>query len=169
MTPGAEAARAMAGTVINRAGSEIHVRLAVSQWGIRCRLQPDGRTVIEVSDETGVLAGLVVSTRLPIVSTDAGWRGITRGAGDARRWWALAIGHAPAGAGRPAVTFSRGRPGRRRARRTTVHPATVGGLWVAAVPGRYATVRCQLSSPQSARLMAAAQPARRLAPVTARK
>src|SRR6201987_4053051 len=58
------------GTVVGRAGSEVCVRLAVSGWRIRWRLQPDGRTVIEVCDETGVLPGLVVGTRLPIVSAD---------------------------------------------------------------------------------------------------
>ncbi len=67
----------MAGTVISRAGSVIWVRLAVSGWSIRCHVQPDGRTLIEVSDETGALTGLVAGTRLPIVSADAGWRGIT--------------------------------------------------------------------------------------------
>jgi len=136
----------MTGTVVGRAGSEICVRLAVSGWRIRWRLQSDGRTVIEVCDETGVLTGLVVGTRLPIVSADAAWRGIACGAGGARRWWALAIGHVPAGAGRPAVTFTRGRPGSRHARRTTVRPAPTGGLWVAAVFGRYTMVRCQLAT-----------------------
>jgi len=156
MTPGCEAARA---------DSEIRVRLAVSEWRIRCRLQPDGRTVIEVSDETGVLAGLVASTRLPIVSADAGWRGITRSAGGESRWWALAIGHAPADAGRPAVTFMRGLPGSRPA---TVRPVTMGGVWVAAVTGRYTTARCELTSPAPSRLAAAAQPALHLARVTTR-
>jgi hypothetical protein len=156
-----------AGTVVSRASSGICVRLAVSGWRIRWRLQPDRRAVIEVSDETGTLTGLVAGTRLPIVSADAGWRGMTRGTGGARRCWALAIGHAPAGAGRPAVTFARGRPGSGRARRTTVHPATVSGLWVAAVLGRYTTVRCQLAAPGAVRLMAVARPACRLAPVTA--
>ena len=136
----------MSGTVVSRGGSGSCVRLAVNGWCIRRHVQPDGRTVIEVSDETGVLTGLVVGTRLPIVSADAGWRGIARGAGGARRWWALAIGHVPAGAGRPAVTFTRGRPGSRHARRATVRPVPVGGLWVAAVFGRYTTVRCQLTS-----------------------
>jgi hypothetical protein len=159
---------AMTGTAVGRAGSEVCVRLAVSGWRIRWRLQPDGRAVIEVWDETGVLTGLVVGTRLPIVSADAGWRGTARGADGAKRWWALAIGHALAGTGRPAVTFTRGMPGSRHARRTTVRPATTGGLWVAAVTGRYTTVCCQLTSPQPARLTAAAQLACRLAPVTAR-
>jgi hypothetical protein len=34
----------MAGTVVSRAGSGICVRLAVSGWRIRWRLQPDDRT-----------------------------------------------------------------------------------------------------------------------------
>jgi hypothetical protein len=156
------------GTVVGRADSDVCVRLAVSGWRIRWRLQPDGRTVIEVCDETGVLTGLVVSTRLPIVSADAGWRGKARGADGAKRWWALAIGHARAGTGRAAVTFTRGMPGSRRARCTTVRPALIGGLWVAAVTGRYTTVCCQLTSPEPAHLTAAAQLACRLAPVTAR-
>jgi hypothetical protein len=59
-------------------------------------------------------------------------------------------------------------PGSRRARRTTVRPATIGGLWVAAVTGRYTTVCCRLTSPEPADLTAAAQLACRLAPVTAR-
>jgi len=159
---------AMTGTVVGRADSEVCVRLAVSGWRIRWRLQPDGRTVIEVCDETGVLTGLVVGTRLPIVSADAGWRGKARGADGAKCWWALAIGHALAGTGRAAVTFTGGMPGSRRARRTTVRPATTGGLWVAAVTGRYTTVRCQLTSLEPARLTAAAQPACRLAPVATR-
>src|SRR6202035_3859904 len=98
----------MTGTVVGRAGSEVCVRLAVSGWRIRWRLQPDGRAVIEVCDETGVLTGLVVGTRLPNVSADAGWRGKARGTDGAKWWWALAIGHALAGTGRPAVTFTRG-------------------------------------------------------------
>lgn len=146
----------ISGTVVGRGGSGSCVRLAVSGWCIRRHVQPDGRAVIEVSDETGVLTGLVVGTRLPIVSADAGWRGISRAAGGARQWWALAIGHVPAGAGPPAVTFTRGRPGSRHARRATVRPALMGGLWVAAVLGRFTTVRCQLTSlgPQGIRVQA---------------
>ena len=157
----------MTGTVVGRAASEVWVQLAVIRWRICWRLQPDGRTVIEVCDETGVLTGLVVGTRLPIVSADAGWRGKARGA-DGAKWWALAIGHALTGTGPAAVTFTRGMPGSRRARRTTVRPATIGGLWVAAVTGRYTTVCCQLTSLEPAHLTAAADLACRLAPVTAR-
>jgi hypothetical protein len=156
------------GPVGSRSGSSSCGRLAVSGWCIRRHVQPDGRTVIEVSDETGELVGLVAGTRLPILSADAGWRGTTRGAGGARHWWALAIGHVPAGAGRPVVTFARGRPGSSYARRTTVRPANMGGLWVAAVSERCTTVRCQLTSPVPALLTAVAPPARRLAPVTTR-
>jgi hypothetical protein len=73
------------------------VQLAVSGWSICWHLQPDSQTVIEVSDETGVLTGLVAGTRLPILSADAGWRGIIRCAGSARRLWTLVIGHVSAG------------------------------------------------------------------------
>ena len=159
---------AVTGTVVGRVGSEVCVRLAVSGWRIRWRLQPDGRTVVEVCDETGVLTGLVVGTRLPIVSADAGWRGKACGADGAKWWWALAIGHALSGTGPAAVTFTRGMPGSRRARCTTVLPALIGGLWVATVTGRYTTVCCQLTSPEPAHVTAAAQLACRLAPVTAR-
>lgn len=55
--------------------------------------------VVEVTDADGALAGLVASSRLPILSTDAGWRGCTRDPAGDRRWWALAIGHVPAEAG----------------------------------------------------------------------
>jgi hypothetical protein len=142
-------------TVIDRSDAGARTRLAVSRWRIVWRVQPDGRTVIEVCDETGELTGLIVGTRLPIVSADAGWRGVTRGGDGGRRCWALAIGHAPAGVGRPAVTFTRGRAGSRRARRATVRPDIMGGLWVAAVLGRYTTVRCQLTTPVPARLTSA--------------
>jgi hypothetical protein len=141
----------------SRADSGICVQLAVSGWRIRWRLQPDGRAVIEVSDETDDLIGLVVGTRLPIVSADAGWCGTNR-SGGARQWWALAIGHVPADADRPAVTFMRGRPGIGRERHATVHPATTGGLWVAAILGRYTTVRCHLTSPETPRLTVPGSP-----------
>jgi hypothetical protein len=142
-------------TVIDRADADVRMRLAVSGWRIVWRLQPDGRTVVEVCDETWELTGLIAGTRLPILSADAGWRGVTRRGGGGRRCWALAIGHAPAGVGRPAITFTRGQPGSRRARRMTVRPDTMGGLWVAAVLGRYTTVRCQLTTPVPARLISA--------------
>jgi hypothetical protein len=42
------------------------------------RLQADGRTGLEVTDQGGNLTGLVASTRLPIVSADGAWRGTRR-------------------------------------------------------------------------------------------
>ena len=157
----------MTGTVVGRVGSEVCVRLAVSGWRIRWRLQPDGRTVVEVCDETGVLTGLVVGTRLPIVSADAGWRGKACGADGAKWWWALAIGHALAGTGRAAVTFTRGMPGSRRALHDCApgpHRRAVGGR-------RHRALHDGLlpaDLPEPAHVTAAAQLACRLAPVTAR-
>lgn len=142
-------------TVTDRADADVRIRLAVSGWRIVWRLQPDGRTVVEVCDDTGKLTGLIAGTRLPILSADAGWRGVSRNGSGGRRCWALAIGHAPTGVGRPVITFTRGWPGSRRARRMTVRPDTMGGLWVAAVLGRYTTVRCQLTTPVPARLISA--------------
>lgn len=137
---------------------QISARLPVSGWQIRWRLQADGRTVLEVTDQAGDLTGLVASTRLPIVSVNGAWRGTCRGADGTQQRWALAIGHACT-PGRPlTVTFTRRLPGIRRLRRKTVHPATVDGLWIAAVTGHYTTTRCHTP---------AAASALRLMPVTA--
>jgi hypothetical protein len=138
---------------------QISARLPVSGWQIRWRLQPDGRTVLEVTDQTGDLTGLVASTRLPIVSIDGAWRGTLRGADGTQQRWALATGHACTPDRLLTVTFTRRLPRGRRARRKTVHPATVDGLWAAAVTGHYTTARCHT---------AAAASALRLMPVTAR-
>jgi hypothetical protein len=110
---------------------QVSARLPASGWQIRWRRQPDGRTVLEVTDQAGNLTGLVVSTRLPITSVDGAWRGTRRRADGSRQRWALAIGHASTSDGQLTVTFTR------RARRTTIHPATADGLWVAAVTGHY--------------------------------
>ena len=63
---------------IASAGSPIRVRLPVGGWQVGFRIQPDGRTVIEVTDQDESLTGLMTSTRLPITSIDAGWSGLTR-------------------------------------------------------------------------------------------
>jgi hypothetical protein len=118
-------------------------RLQVSGWQIRWR-QQDGRTVLEVTDQAGNLTGLVASTRLPIVSVDGAWRGTRRSADGSRQRWALAIGHAYPPDGPLTVTFTG------RAHRTTIHPATVDGLWVAAVTGHYTTARCHTPGGASA-------------------
>jgi hypothetical protein len=55
----------------------ISARLPVSDWQIQWR-RPDGRTVLEVTDQAGNLTGLVASTRLPVVSVDGAWRGTRR-------------------------------------------------------------------------------------------
>ena len=101
---------------------QISARLPVSDWQIRWRRQPDGRTVLEVTDQPGNLTGLVASTHLPIVSVDGAWRGTRRGADGSRQQWALAIGHACTPDGPLTVTFTS------RGRRTTIHPATVGAM-----------------------------------------
>ena len=126
------------------AGPQISARLPVSDWQIQWRRQPDGRTILEVTDQAGNLTGLVASTRLPIVSVDAAWRGTRRRADGTRQRWALAIGHAPPPDGPLTVTFTH------RARRTTIHPATMDGLWVAAATGHYTTASCHTPAAASA-------------------
>jgi hypothetical protein len=144
-SPAVAAAGPMAtGSAATAARPQISARLPVSDWQIRWRLQPDGRTVLEVTDQAGDLTGLVASTRLPVVSVDGAWRGTRRGADGSRQRWALAIGHASTPDGPLTVTFTR------RGRRTTIHPATADGLWVAAVTGHYTAARCHTPAAASA-------------------
>jgi hypothetical protein len=124
----------------------VQVRLPCGGWQVGFRTGPDGRTVVEVTDPDGALAGLAVGAVPPVpavLSIDAGWTGWTRDPGADRRWWALAIGHAPPAAGQPTVTFVR-RAGNDRLK----PPQTVDGLWlvqdglwVAAATGHYTHVR----------------------------
>lgn len=77
------------GSAATAARPQISARLPVSDWQVRWRLQPDGRTVLEVTDQAGNLTGLAASTRLPIVSVDGAWRGTRRsadGPGSGGRW-----------------------------------------------------------------------------------
>jgi len=86
-----------------------------------------GRTVVEVTEEDGSLAGMVTSSRLPILSVDTGWAASAAPA-VGRSVVGLAIGHVPAGAGQPDVTFSRRQFGGRLGR--AAFPDVVDGLWV---------------------------------------
>jgi hypothetical protein len=114
------------------------------------RRQGPARTSIEIHDAQGDMVGLVASTtRLPIATVDAGWRGFERTPDGGRSWWALAIGHGwstPAG----VVTFTRRlSPG--RVRRQVVSPVIVDGLWVAAAAGRYTAVTFRQGANEDAR------------------
>ena len=137
---------------MTQAGPLVGVPLLTSGWQVGFRVQPDGRTVVEVTDPAGSLAGLAATIRLPFLWIDAGWAGCVRGPGGRRQWWALAIGHVPAGVGQPTVTFSR-RTRRRRRVRMVLPPVAVDGLWVvhdglwvAATTGRYTHVRLTAGS-----------------------
>jgi hypothetical protein len=147
MTPASPAAAIgpmATGSAATATGPRISARLPVSGWQIRWRRQPDGRTVLEVTDQAGNLTGLAASTRLPIVSVDGAWRGTRRSADGSRQQWALAIGHADTTDGPLTVTFTS------RARRTTIHPATVDGLWAAAITGHYTAASCHTPAAASA-------------------
>src|ERR1700722_11341700 len=88
---------------VTRAGPQIRVRLPAGGWQVGFRAQHDGRTGIEGTGQGGALAGVGAGagggprTPLPILSVDAGWCGAAREQDGGRRWWALAIGHVPAG------------------------------------------------------------------------
>src|SRR4051794_10275301 len=101
-------------------------------WTVFHRKGP-ARTNIEIHDAGGYLVGLVASTRLPIASVDAGWRGFERAPDGGRRWWGLAIGHGGSTQA-SAVAFTRG-SSQGRVRRQVVTLVIVDGLWVAAALG----------------------------------
>jgi hypothetical protein len=140
------------GPAMTQPGPLVGVRLLTGGWRVGFRVRPDGRTVLEVTDPAGALAGLAAAIRLPFLWIDAGWAGCAYGPGRGRQWWALAIGHVPAGADQPTVTFSR-RTRRRRRGRIVLPPVAVDGLWVArdglwvgAAAGRYTHVRLTAGS-----------------------
>ena len=160
-SPAAATGPMATGSAATAARPQISARLPVSDWQIRWRLQPDGRTVLEVTDQAGNLTGLVASTRLPITSVDGAWRGTRRRADGSRQRWALAIGHASTPDRLLTVTFTRRLPGIRQPRRKTVHPATVDGLWVAAVTGHYTAARCHTPAAASARQLMPVPPGHR--------
>jgi hypothetical protein len=139
------------------------VRLPAGGWQVGFRAQHDGRTVIKVTGQDGSLAGLVASSRLPILSVDAGWGGAARESDGGGRWWALAIGHVPAGRASRPSPLPAGCPARAAPRRGQMPWTGSGSLLTGCgsppPPGRYTAVRC------------AAGPVtltRRLRPVTAR-
>ena len=107
-------------------------------WRIRHLGTGAGRRVIEIYDASRELIALVASTTRPLVSIDSAWRGYHADDLGEPHWWALAIGHAHRKSC-PLVTFGSRSPGG-QVRRVTVTPDVIGGLWVAAVPGRRATV-----------------------------
>jgi hypothetical protein len=109
-SPAAATGPMAARSAATAARPQISARLPVSGWQIRWRLQPDGRTVLEVTDQAGNLTGLVASTRLPVTSVDGAWRGTRRRADGSRQRWALATGYVS------AADFDR-----------IVNPAALGG------------------------------------------
>jgi hypothetical protein len=73
-SPAAATAPMATGSAATADRHQISARLPASDWQIRWRRQPDGRTVLEVTDQAGNLTGLAASTRLPITSVDGAWR-----------------------------------------------------------------------------------------------
>jgi hypothetical protein len=116
--------------------------LPLSGWRVDRREDHDGRAVLEVTDADGDLVALAGSTRRPMLSVDAAWRGVAADAEYQHRWWALAIGHAGSNGAPPAVTFTRRVTVTGSIRRTVVEPYVWHGLWIAAVPGLYTSISC---------------------------
>src|SRR5262249_36929750 len=63
------------GSAMTSAGPLVGVRLLTGGWQIKFRVQADGRTVLEVTDPAGSLAGSAATIRLPFLWIDAGWAG----------------------------------------------------------------------------------------------
>jgi hypothetical protein len=82
--------------------------LPISGSSLHQRMQPNGRAVIEIKDDTGELVELITSTSVQMLTVDGAWRGWRRYPADrTRRWWALAIGHASSNDEDLLVTFTR--------------------------------------------------------------
>ncbi|MDT4960574.1 MAG: hypothetical protein QOF87_221 [Pseudonocardiales bacterium] len=144
-----------AGPLRDKPTTPVGMPLPFSGWTLRWTAQPNGRTVIEINDDTDDLVGLVTSTNLPMLTVDAAWRGRGHDADGTRRWWALAVGHASATSDDPTVTFTRRIGAHGRAYRTDVVPQRLHGLWIAAVPGLHTTVTCRQGSEHRIRRLAA--------------
>lgn len=131
------------------------ISLPLDGWELRHRVQPNGRTVVEVTDPTDDLVGLVVSTDLPMLSVDAAWRGMGHDSDGARQWWALAIGHAsPDDDDEPVVTFRRRAARHQPPHHADVRPVRIHGLWIATAPGLFTTVSCRHGTDRAARRLA---------------
>jgi hypothetical protein len=113
-------------------------------WLLRHYVRSNGRSVFEVLDAHYDLVGLLANTRHPRNSVDAAWRGHRNDAGVGRRWWALAMGHVDVDAS-PSVTFVGHLP-HGCARRTTITPTVVDGLWIAVVSGWHGAVTLRHSA-----------------------
>jgi len=106
-------------------------------------VQPNGRAVIEINDDTGDLIGLITSTTLPMLTVDAAWRGRAYVADGTHQSWALAIGHASADDDDLTATFTLRLGPHKNPRRAVVRPARTQGLWIAAASGLHTTVTCR--------------------------
>src|SRR5690348_5679244 len=117
--------------------------LPISGWRLCQRVQPNGRAVIEINDDTGDLIGLITSTPLPMLTVDAAWRGRAYVADGTHQSWALAIGHASADDDDLTATFTLRLGPHKNPRRAVVRPARAQGLWIAAASGLHTTVTCR--------------------------
>src|SRR5271167_316343 len=104
------------GFMMTAPGPALWARLPAGGWQVGFWVDADGRTLVDVADSLGSLAYRLASARRAAPSVDAAWAGRTLGPGGDSQCWALAIGHAPTGAGH-VVSFAcpAGEAGRDRA------------------------------------------------------
>jgi hypothetical protein len=132
-------------------GPTLWARLPAGGWQVGFWVDADGRTLVDVADSLGSLAYRLASARRAAPSVDGAWAGRALGSGGGIQCWALAIGHAPTGAGH-VVSFAC--PAREAGRdRATIPPGARSGfwvaddgLWVAAAAGSYTHVRLTAQS-----------------------
>jgi hypothetical protein len=128
--------------------------LPIVGWSLHQRVQPNGRAVIEIKDDSDDLVWLITSTSVPMLTVDAAWRGWSYTVDGTRRWWALAIGHACTNDEDPLVTFTRRIGLHGSPRRTVVRPSRVHGLWIAAAPGLHTSITCHQGAEHRIRRLA---------------
>jgi hypothetical protein len=104
-------------------------RLPAGGWQVGFWVDADGRTLVDVADSRGSLAYRLAGARRAAPSVDAAWAGRALNPDGEIRCWALAVGHAPAGAGHVVSFACPAREGGRN--RATVPPGTLSGFWVA--------------------------------------
>jgi hypothetical protein len=143
------------GPTVTRTGPALWTRLPAGGWQVRFWTDTDGRTLIDVADSEGTLAGRLASTRPAAPSIDAGWARCAHEPSQDSQCWALAIGHAPPGP-RHVMSFATRTPTASHGRMTLPPQAPSGlwvvhnGLWAAAATGCYTHAR--LTAQSTARL-----------------
>jgi hypothetical protein len=131
---------------VTRTWPALWTRLPFGGWQVRFWTDADGLTLIDVARPEGTLACRLSSAPQAAPSIDAGWTYCAPSPGEDSQYWALAVGHVPAGLSH-VVSFARPTPMALRGRMTLPPQAPSGfwvvdnGLWAAAATGCYTHAR----------------------------